>query len=46
MLNFIFGVVVGSSASFLIFSVFSINRIEETCEKFDDDLKNKGSHDE
>lgn len=45
MLNFVFGIMVGSSVSFLIFSVFSVSRIKETDEKFED-LKDNGAQNE
>lgn len=45
MLNFIFGIIVGSRVSFLIFSIFSANDIKQTDEQFDD-LKEKGTQDE
>ena len=46
MLNFVFGIMVGSSVSFLIFSVFSVSRIKETDDKLDNDLEQKGTNNE
>ena len=46
MLDFVFGIMVGSSVSFLIFSVFSVSRVKETDDKLDNDLRDKGTRDE
>lgn len=46
MLNFIFGIIVGSGFSFLVFSVFSVSRIKETDDKLDNDLELKGTNNE
>lgn len=46
MLNFVFGIMAGSSVSFLIFSVFSVSRVKVTDDKLDNDLEQKGTNNE